>query len=608
MKEAYHAIIDPRSDTSRNGYAPGTPIGELITTTLPPEAPDRIVLSPTMNRWENATGQAGHLPNMLHSVQGALSRERLSHDTWIILGDSSNQPNVDAMRLARLQPLQEIPSPSRMFLLTPETQGQVTDIIVERTKIRREIIDAVLRMTGYASQRAKLDVVAGGLAIVGNRPIKTLELDDDTIIPEHYGVLKEDALPPGLTHRTNSQVLLDDREEVSEDMFDVKPNRIGSFFTHLGKTVGEVRQEHPGMRATHKFQDTMNGELEKATRGEPAQFVVTHADIEEDDLAEADDSRVVATTATKHGHPDYRTVRIANANLEAEFPVEELPISSYPSGPTEPFAFRTSDTNVDSACIAREIDGTTAFWPWWFVSSDALSRKNPLQTVTGHYRADNELLPVWLEVLREQTGQHYAYLSGIDTQVVHNRARTGYRPDLHEQATASLVGNIAALEASRRLHFDSIAGRIRMSRVDQDYVAPRDHAERVYDEMHHLAQVCVAKLDALTARKRDTSTSEGLKEIDEKTDRYLGIWGSIQKKLGNFNFETFYIHLNREIGQQLNFFAEVLDAMPAVIIETQQLIKNGKYPVVEYTPPSTKDKKHPGSTPVVLFQRPAQAQ
>ncbi len=225
-----------------------------------------------------------------------------------------------------------------------------------------------------------------------------------------------------------------------------------------------------------------------------------------------------------------------------------------------------------------------------------------MQTVTGHYRADNELLPVWLQVLYERTGQQYAYLSGIDTQVYHNRARTGYRPDLHEQATASLVGNIAALEASRRLYFDQQAGRVRMTRVDQGYVAPRDHTQQVYNETHHLAKICTQKLDDLSSRKIETSAPEALRDISEKMDRYLSIFGSIQKKLGNFNFETFYYHLSREVAQQLNFFADVLDAMPAVILEVQQLIKKGQYPVMEYVPGHAPKKEYPGSE-VIVFQR-----
>lgn len=601
MKELYRGIIAHNSHLPRNGHTSGMPAGELTTTILPPDTPDRLIVTPTMNRWEGINGQPGHLPNMLHSVQDALSLEGLCQDTWIILGDASNQPGTNTARLATLQHLHENPNPSSIFLLTPNTQGEVTDTIVAKTGINPEVVKAILYMTGYASQRAKLDVVVGALSLIVNRPLSVLTLDDDTIIPERYGVLKADALPNGLTQKSNSQVLLDDRNDLSAAMFDIKPNNISSFFINLGKPISQIRQDHPEMRATQKFKDTMHGELEKATKGEPAQFVVTHADVPEDDLPDADNSQIVAITATKHGVPDYRTVRIAQAHLEAEFPAEEVPISSYLSGPNEPFAFRAADTNVDSACIARLIDNDTAFWPWWFVSNDAISKENPLHTVTGHYRADNELLPVWLQVLYEQTGQQYAYLSGIDTQVYHNRARTGYRPDLHEQATASLVGNIAALEASRRLHFDHTSGKIRMTRVNQDYVAPRDHTQRVYDEMHHLARICVTKLDDLTERKHHGSTEDAI-GLDEKIQRYFSIYESIYKKLGRFTFETFYYHLNNEVRRQLNFFAEVLDAMPAVIIEVQQLIKNGQYPVVEYTPAQAPKKAHAGSE-IIVFQK-----
>lgn len=601
MREVYKGIT-AHEDYIHYGPSTATP-GELVSTMLPFDTPDNLVVTPTMNRWQDKDGGPGHLTNLIYSVQGALDREGLSKDTWMILGDASNRPGTDAARLASLQGLSEM-NPSRLFLLTPETQAQTTEIIVQRTGINREIVEAVLLMTGYASQRAKLDIVSGGLALTADRSLRVLTLDDDTIIPERYGVLKEGVLPPGTKRKPNSQVLLDDRDPLTEDMFYVHENRISPFFVPLGKTIGEIKQEHPSIRATNMFRDTMHEELEKATHGEPAQFVVTHADVDKDDLPDPDNTQVIAITATKHGVPDYRTVRIAQAHLETEFPEEELPISSYPSGPNQLFAFRSAGTNVDSACIARQIDERTAFWPWWFVSYDELSRANPLQTVTGHYRADNELLPVWLKVLYEKTGEQYAYLSGIDTQVYHNRARTGYRPDLHEQATASLVGNIAALEASRRLFFDTQSGRIRMARVDQDYTAPREHTQRVYDEMHNLALICTRKLDSLSDRKKRQNTPEGLQETTEKMDRYLEIYGSIQKKLGNFNFETFYYHLSREVREQLNFFAEVLDATPAVIIEVQELIRKGQYPVVEYVPGQTQEKKHPGSSSAItIFQR-----
>lgn len=569
-----------RTETFRSGIEHNV---QLKPTHLPPEAPNKLIVSPTMNRWGN--GDMGALPAMVLSVQEALSREKMSKDTWMIIGDASNKPDTDEQRVKSLQTIDQVPNPSRIFVLTPETQRKVADMIQNKIKIRRDVIDAILTNSGYASQRVKLDVVSAGLMLNNNTPIKVLTFDDDTTLPPERTMVKEDVLSSlNLKPLTNSQVLLNDELSSNGILKSIGDNRIDSFFKHIGKPVGKIKDEQSGMRATRGWTDTMHETLERATNGEPAQFVVTWAD--EEDIPEAENGIAIAAAATKSKIPDYRTVRIAQALLESDLPEEEVPVQSFPSGLNQLFAFLGCRTNIDSACLARYLDERTAFLPWWFVSKDAISRENPLKTVTGHYRADNELLPRLLEVRKEVTGELFMYLSGIDTQVNHHRARSGYRPHIIEQAAASLVGNIAALEAARRLNFGSPIGFAQMDRggLDNGYKAPEDHAGNVYGEMYKLKLICEKKLRNLESEKPVNGRAS---IVNDKIEKFTQAQRLIKSKLGN-SFDVFYQHLNVEIREQLKFYADVLDAMPVVIQEVQQLIKEGKYPVLEVRHPNEK--------------------
>ncbi|MBI2443172.1 MAG: hypothetical protein HYV40_04685 [Candidatus Levybacteria bacterium] len=503
-------------------------IAGMHPSVLPKEAPDNIVVTPTMNRWKNGHG-VGPLPTLLTTTQAALSREGIGQNTWMLVADASNQPDSSQLREDALGQMGQFEQPARMFFMTPETQAQVAQEIAERTGIRREIVNAILLNNGYASQRMKLDMVAGGLVLANGRSFGVLTADDDTEVREKAVFVKEDKLPIGLKRKPNSQTLF--QEDLSDDAFETRPNRIGAFFEDLGKTVGEIRESDPGFRVTQTFKDTMHGELEHAREGQPAQFEVTHAD--EEDMPNADQARVIAKTATKHGVPDYRTVRIAYANFRLHFPEEEVPITSYPSGENKPFAFQKGNTNVDSAAFSRHSDDRTILLPWWYVSSLDISQANPLGTVNAHYRADNELLPVLLDVVAQKTGVQYLYMGGIDTQIYHNRARSGYRPGLHEQAAASLVGNIAALEASRRLSYDPQSGQFHMERVDEAiYEAPLGHAQSVYEELHGLMGVCNEEKGALDKARQVSTDPDQIAKIDLKVMQFADISRSIEQKLG----------------------------------------------------------------------------
>lgn len=570
MTERIYAAEGNRTSTLRSA--------QLVETTLPPDAPPYIVLTPTMNRWQKKDGSPGHLPNMTLSVQRALGNEGLNQDAWMLVADASSDPEIDRIRLQNLALLDGILNPARLFLLTNETQQQVREAIAERTGIRADIIDAVLIATGYGSQREKLDMAVRGLSLASERPIKALTLDDDTLIPKKRVSLELNALPLGLSQKPNSQTLL---STVTNDMLaTVGGNTIRPFFDPLGKTIAQLREQYPDLQATYGLKDTMRDALGMAAEGKPAQFEVTHTN--EDEIS--GDAEVIGVTGIKHGVPDYPTPDITRLHYQKEFPDKEMPISAWPSGPNEPFAFKTATTNVDSACLSRLFDDKTVTLPWWHISSRDISARNPLKTVDSPYRSDNDLLPRLLEVISQQTGQEYMYLSGIETQVHHDRARTGYRPDLHEQSIAAFAGIMTAGEAIQRLYYDRNHDRIRMRRVEDDYLTPLDRSKHIYDRMKELASACEKQMGNLSQRKV-TARPEEVGDINKKNDEFLRIYGSIFKKLGNFNFEVFYYHLGQEVHDQLNFFADVLDAMPAVITEIQRLIEKGQYPVVEYYAP-----------------------
>lgn len=551
---------------------------ETRSISLPPEAPTNLIVTPTMNRWQSAQDRAA-LPAMIESTQRILSDESLSQDTWMVIGDASSTPNADSSRLAALQAISLPSSLSRLFVLTPDRQRAVADRIADSTKIRKDVVDAVLTWTGYASQRAKLDAVAGSFTLREGRTLNVLGLDDDVIIPTEYAVVRESALPEGVSPLPNSQVLFKD-EAISPDMLEMRQNTIRPFFDLARQSIREVKTNYPGMRATRGWRDTMHIKLEEATELGHAQFEVTHNG---EDFADADQAQVAAVTATKSDIPDYRTVKIAEATFQAEFPEQEVPLRSIPSGRKELFAFLGCTTNVDSANISRSFDERTSQWPWWFISSLQISQQNPLKTVTAHYRADNELLPVLLEQIYEKTGEPYMYLSGIETQVLHKRARSGYRPDIHEQAAASLVGNIAALEAAQRLTFDMQTGAAHMSRVEADYIVPKHKALDVYTALHSLSATAMEKIAKFTSLKANTNDSRTQAESQAMIDRYHAIYTSIRAKIADEDFTTFHQHLNREIRDQLNFYSEVAEAMPVVTAEVGRLIHQGEYPVVEYT-------------------------
>jgi hypothetical protein len=422
-------------------------------------------------------------------------------------------------------------------------------------------------------------------------------LDDDTVIPEDYVVVREGAFPflDGLKQSPNAQVIYGHNGKFPEDKFERHQNPgLSTFFEHLGKKVNEVQSANNGLRVVDKLEDTMHEQLTVALERGVAKFEVTYPKDKRSHIENAGEGMIIGSTATKSGMPDYRTVEIAKQFLNSEFPVTELSRISVPFGPKELFAYLGCDTNVDSAAFARLLNDKTIHLPWWFVSDLDISSANPhVGDEAGKYRADNENLPVLLRRVQETTGDQYFYLGGIGTQVLHNRATTGYRPDLVTNATrGSLVGNIAALEAVRRIDFDS-SGMPEIQPIENDYKVPEDHAQRVFEEFVDMTSISKAKISELEIHRTNSTDRGEIIVLDDKIKRYHEITSAFEKHMAGWDFKRWKAGIDTEVRDQLKFYRNILKVMPPVIEETGKLIKEGKYPIVEI---------RPSSQPITVYQ------
>ena len=533
--------------------------GSLERTVLPPEPPERTVVSPTLNRWRKSDGH-GALVDMVHSVEQVLSNDRTHDRTMVLIGDATKDADNDRVR--GLSHATNVERPTDVYVMTPESRQELADRLEAMTHLPRHVINALVTETGYAGQRAALDVAARG---------KVATFDDDTKVPPQYGVVRPDRMPHGFQHLPNSQVLL--LNELSDHDLDWYENSLEEMFRFLGKNAQQLslmKDVKPPVTRSHI--DTMHMALPKASLGEVAQFEVSHAPGEELD---EDDAEVVAAWPIKYGVPDYRTVVIARAWLRQHFPEEEVPVLSYLSGPSLLYAHQISQTNVDSAAFARNLDEANSRIPWWFISSLGISQANRFKTVNAHYRADNELLPHLLRIVSQVRGKTALYVSGLQTQVSHHRARTGYRPDLHEQAAASLIGNVAATEAMDRLDVDPQRKVVTMEDPNGKFRVPRDKARSVYEQLQTLVTICAEE-----GRQAEGQYGSNHPSVQ----MYKRIHDSVVEKLAGLDYTAFHQELNKEVGDQLRFFRDVVNAYPVIMECADELRIKEQFPAFRFVP------------------------
>jgi hypothetical protein len=540
--------------------------GTLVEATFPAEHPPVTLMCPTRNRWGTAQSP-GVVTGLLESLERLLVKEDLTAESRILLADASSGDEVAGPRLRGLAGAFTGKRSTAVYLMTPDRQQWVAEQVVARTGLAADTVHALLCHPGYAGQRTKLDAVARG---------RVVTFDDDCRMSEVYPVLKDGALP-GVRLLPNSQVMVRGKQ-IREDLVDLHTNTIRPLWEHLGKRVREVRQTWPRLRVTEYLRETMHAALE----GLELDVAHTQSELTHDqgpDLPDAGEARVVASWAIKYGDPDFRTISIVRSNIEHEFPAHELPIQSCLSGPAEPFAHVRSRTGVDSAVLARILDDELSWIPWWFVTQEVISLRNPLGTVTGQYRSENDLLGSILGIVSADSRSPYVYLAAT-TQAFHDRTRTGYRQDLLDQATAALVGGLAAGEAARHLRVEPARGRALLDRPADDYQVPPERAAVTFEEIMSMAHLCRRKLEAL----EDPHARSSIPIVDQLRRRYVQMLEALRQKTAGGDLEAFRAAASVEIRDQLRFYADVLDARPAVFEAVQELIGAGRYPVLRYLP------------------------
>ncbi|QDT59396.1 hypothetical protein SV7mr_19030 [Stieleria bergensis] len=536
--------------------------GRFESATLPKEEAARTICCPTRSRWQDAAGNTpGELGRWIRSIATKLESENLAEDSRIVIGDQTADCDIQ-QKTANIvwaihhpdRPVQQRPE---IFLQDTETRTLVADEVRERLRPCERVLENLLLRSGYAQSR-----LATELPLLG----KVLSMDDDTSVPASAPVLEiclDDF--PGTVE--NSQILhSSDRFSDLGGQISMRPNRIGAAFEPLGRTVSDLRRGALGsVPVSFGRSDTMHLAFERMLqKGEPSRFSISHAEPVHEN--ESRNIEIAAIAITEYGIPDFRTVAIVDATISnAGRPIEHRTI---PAGENGFFAFRHSETHI-SSCIARNLRIGLDNFPWWFLTDDRISRRNPLQTVRTSYRSDNELIANLLLPLSTAIGQPLAYGQGVSTRVLHQPANTGHRPNLPEQAAASLVGAMIAVQVQRHLEF-SPGGVASLPEISDSYKLPKDAAVGVFEQLESLATSCLRVANAETSLPDTITWCEAM-------------YGDLSRRLADFNLSVFKAELDIEARDQLRFYRDVLLWYPRVrryIID--EMVRKDRFPVKRY--------------------------
>lgn len=578
----------------------------LEQSTYHTEGQPNHVATITKNRWEKpALGKnvRGAAVDLHESLQRGLTNEGLNKDTLVLFADASDPMQAPAREQYLTGIHEGFDSPAKTFVLTLDNLRQIADQVQQRTKLPQSLIEAMFVKPGYGNQRIWYDIITSAVVLLEG-PKKQLSVDDDIVFPPVYGIVRPEVLQEHqLTRKPNSQVLLRANRgmaDLPEDILEIRENRVAPIFDYVGQDVKTIKKHHGGIKVSRGIKDDLQEALEKATLLQrPVQAEYTYEDEDGTQGEEDNDATAIGSTPIKSMIPDYVASKIAAVYLLAEFPDYEVPLLAYPAGENILFAYGRGGGNVDSAVFTRYLNKKTILLPWWFASNEQYSRENPLQTVEGPYRADNDLLPSLLKTVEDKTGDKYVYLSGIATQTFHNRARYGgARTGMIEQAMQSLVGKIPAYQVLERLYYDQEQGRLRVRRIrdDEPYQAPEDHVGRVFDTIKYFRDICITKIEKIRSRP---ATPNNTRKIQQYTD----VLTKLEKKSGGFDFDTFFKHTSIEARRQINFYAEINDALPKVIEAVGEIIRKGKLPIMEVKDDRT---TQPVSNHGVIFQKPTE--
>lgn len=597
----------------------------LKLTSLPPKAPKDIAGCPTVDRWEPNTTRwgdpsLGPLPNFIKSLGERMSEAGM-RDAWMIISDTtSSEGRMAENRADQLEQLHLEDNAPTLYFLLPEYQRYVAKRVEETTGLPRPIIKASLRGLGYGDHRVTLDRVIGAITEATGHPIRFVSNDDDMVFTEFNMQWNANRLPHGLTLQPNSHILAP--EPPDESLETTPGNSVVSLFEFLGLKVKELQQQYPGMRVVDSVDETRAQAFQDSLNGNPSQFSVLFPDT---DMQNADNGTVIATTIANKGYrPDVHSYVVAQLALVQEFPELEVPLESYRSGPAEIFAAHSSDSNYpDAAVFGRLFNNETIYWPWMFASNVAASHDNSLKLITGHARADIDMLGMILKII-SQASEHPYFYGFTDTDAMHARAKIGgNRQDIHEGTISAMVGFIAEAEVMRRLELNRSTGLWRVNRkglVDGQkrpnikWKADENHLKTVFNKITRLGMMATVKGKELESRKNFITNPLAVARLNQNIRRYDHIRSSIAKKLGGVNFESplqnvgqanftsieyptpsidfstliptqfelFNTLVSHETRDHVLFYADIVDAVPTIIGEVAKIIRAGEYPVAQY--------------------------
>ena len=444
-----------------------------------------------------------------------------------------------------------------IFLQDLETRTEVADLIRERLRPPERVLENFLLRSGYAQSR-----IATELPLLG----RVLSMDDDTTVPEEVPFLEGcDDLLPGASE--NSQVLHgSDRFSELGGRISMRPNRIGPIFDPIGRTVGALRDNGWGtVPVSNHRHNTMHQAFDRLSRfGDSSRFAVDHGEVTEN--RQSKDVEIAAVAITEYGLPDFRTIAMVDSTIANQGrPIEHRTISA---GENRLFAFRGSETHV-SSCLARWLCPGLDHFPWWFLTDDRISLRNPHRTVRTSYRSDNELVADLLRPLSAAISRPLAYGQGVPARVLHRPATAGHRPDLPEQAAASLVGAMIAGEVRCRLQFNG-NGEASLLEIPDTYELPDETALAVFEQ-----------LESLTVRCRRVALENP--DDPDTTSWCHAMARDIAIRLAGFDFQAFKAALEVETRDQLRFQREVLAWYPRIrrfVID--EMVLAGRYPVMRY--------------------------
>ncbi len=554
---------------------------EIGESTLPTEPRKYTMGYPTWMRWGSS------LPAAVGSVTDALEDAGVADQSAILIADGS--PSKDISNADRAKSLEKYYGPDRVpqvpiFIINQEDQEWFVGELGRRLpNLSESVIRSVVFDSSCGGNREKLAVVTGAYVVDTDKQMVLGYIDDDIKVPRQY------KRAVGFGERPNSQAIIDTKRN-GHTFFESRPNgSIAKNFLHfVGKTAQELESQFSDFQSTTTMVDSMHRQLHEAQQNGAAVFEVNP----EGDSIE--DGLVWGVSVIKHGRPDYRTVEVSKAALLDEFPEHELPILSYPAGPSIPFAFEHNHSNVDLAFSAFHVDNQTARHPGHYLNSKDISLENPYQTVATNTRADNEPHQQLLGVIRDQTGRQLLYVTGVDFQVEHLREASGYRPSIIEQACTSLVDHEYAVASNELMRFDEEGFPYMEDDAIDMYEISEKNLQTVYTQLQELASIAHFKKEEL--KRRQTHSSEEEKKLRKNITLYEEVIEKLRVKLGvaeyeketgqvvpiaewdNAAFDQWSEQINITGRKQLRHLNGVWKAYPSIIRATQEIIQDG-YPV-----------------------------